>query len=84
MHAKAASVPFEDESFSWIAVSRQEYELPKARIVAPPVTTKISTTLELCSVNGLTVQQIASRDKSDYKQAKKLEWGDSYSLLPHP
>lgn len=76
MHAKAASVPFEDESYSWIAVSRQKYELPQARIVAPPETTKISTTLKLCSVNGLTVRQIASRNKSAYKQAKKLEWGD--------
>ena len=78
MHAKGASVPFEDESFSWIAVSRQKYELPKARIVAPPVTTKINTTLKLCSLVGITTTQIASRDKQAYKEAKKLEWGGSF------
>ncbi len=79
MHAKAASVPFEDESFSWVAVSRQKYELPYARIVAPPVTTKINTTLKLCSASGLSTEQIASRDKQAYKQAKKLQWGDSFT-----
>lgn len=79
MHAKAASVPFEDESFSWVAVSRQKYELPHARIVAPPVTTKINTTLKLCSASALTIVQIASRDKSAYKLAKKLEWGDTFT-----
>ena len=79
MHAKAASVPFEDESFSWIAVSRHKYELPHARIVAPPVTTKINTTLKLCSASALTIVQIASRDKSAYKLAKKLEWGDTFT-----
>jgi ribosomal protein RSM22 (predicted rRNA methylase) len=78
MHAKAASVPFEDESFSWIATSRQKYDLPKARIVAPPVTTKIGTTLKLCNSDGITAQQIASRDKAAYKLAKKLEWGDVF------
>lgn len=76
MHAKAASVPFEDESFSWIAVSRQKYDVPQARIVAPPVTTKISTILKLCSAEGIYAKQIASRDKQAYKLAKKLEWGE--------
>jgi ribosomal protein RSM22 (predicted rRNA methylase) len=78
MHAKAASLGFEDEPFSWIAVSRVKYDLAKARVMAPPVTTKIATTLKLCSSAGLTEQQIASRDKQAYKQAKKLEWGDAF------
>jgi ribosomal protein RSM22 (predicted rRNA methylase) len=77
MHAKAANVPFEDEPFSWIAVSHEKYELPQARIVAPPITTKIGTTLKLCSAEGLTASLIASRDKPAYKRAKKLEWGDA-------
>ena len=79
MHAKQAHVPFEDEKFSWIAVSREKYELSNARILAPLITTKISTTLKLCGVTGLRTQVIASRDKAAYKQAKKLEWGEVYS-----
>lgn len=77
MHAKAATVPFEDEPFSWVAVSREKFQLSNARIVAPPVTTKIGTTLKLCNPSGLSASMIASRDKAAYKHAKKLQWGDS-------
>lgn len=80
MHAKAATVPFEDEPFSWIAVSRVKYKVPVARIMAPPVTTKIGVSLKLCNAQGLVTHQIASRDKQAYKQAKKLEWGDGVSF----
>jgi ribosomal protein RSM22 (predicted rRNA methylase) len=80
MHAKAASVPFEDEPFSWIAVSRENYDLAKARIVAPPITTKIGVTLKLCGADGLSTPMIASRDKAAYKLAKKLAWGDATHL----
>jgi ribosomal protein RSM22 (predicted rRNA methylase) len=76
MHAKAANVPFEDEPFTWIAVSREKHDLPAARIVAPPITTKIGVTLKLCDESGLSTRVIASREKAAYKQAKKLEWGD--------
>jgi ribosomal protein RSM22 (predicted rRNA methylase) len=81
MHAKAAHVPFEDEPFSWIAVSRIKYDLVAARIVAPPETTKIGTTFKLCSAEGLTTPLIASRDKANYKQVKKLEWGDGFPKI---
>ncbi len=79
MHAKAATVPFEDEPFSWIAVSRTKYTLPAGRIIASPVTTKINVELKVCNAQGLVIQQIASRDKQAYKRAKKLEWGDDVS-----
>lgn len=79
MHAKTASVPFEDEPFSWIAVSKFKHELPQARIIARPVTTKIATILKLCDEHGLTTQTIASRDRQRYKQSKKLEWGNAIS-----
>jgi ribosomal protein RSM22 (predicted rRNA methylase) len=78
MHGKAATVPYEDEPFSWIAVSRQKYDLMTSRIVAPPVTSKIDVSLRVCSAAGLSTQKIASRDKQAYKLAKKLEWGDGH------
>ena len=81
MHAKAASLPFEDEPFSWVAVSRQRYDLAAGRIVGPPVTTKISTSAKLCSADGIIVQQIASRDKAAYKRAKKWAWGDAITAM---
>ena len=82
MHAKAASVPFEDEAFSWVAVSRHEATLPRARIIGPPATNKVAVTMRLCDVQGLHAESFASRQKATYNAAKKLKWGESLPHLP--
>jgi len=81
MHAKQATVSFEDESFSWIAVSRVAVKLPLARIIAPVEIDKHSLTLKLCGTEGLTTGRVARRDKAAYKLHRKLAWGDA---LPPP
>ena len=78
MQAKSAVVPFEDESYAWIAVARQPHPLAHARILAPPNVNKVAVTLKLCSAAGLTQSIIASRSKPAYKRAKKLRWGDTF------
>lgn len=77
LHSKGANVPFEDESFSWVAVSREKIALPQARIIAPPQASKVGVTLKTCSIAGITNPVIASRDRPAYKKAKKLAWGDA-------
>jgi ribosomal protein RSM22 (predicted rRNA methylase) len=79
MHAKAAQVPFEDEAFSYIVVSRHPQALTGARIVAPVNINKVNAELRLCDVSGLHTEMIASRDKPAYKRAKKARWGDVWS-----
>ena len=76
MHAKQATVPFEDENFSWIAVSRTPAPLSAARVIRPPEHDKHSMTLKLCTAAGLTTSVIARRDKAAYKQHRKTTWGD--------
>ena len=80
MQAKSATVPFEDESFSWAAVSRQPYKLPKARILALPQINKVAAIFKLCSESGLANSAIASRDKAAYKLARKKAWGDTIDV----
>ncbi len=80
MHAKAASVPFEDEAFAWLAVSRFAAPLPQARILAPPRTNKVAVTMRVCDALGLHDESFASRHKATYNAAKKLKWGDSLPL----
>ncbi len=80
MQAKQAVVPFEDESFSWIAVSRQAAPLPKARIIAPPQVSKVAVSFKLCAEGGVSETAIASRNKPAYKLAKKKKWGDSLDV----
>jgi ribosomal protein RSM22 (predicted rRNA methylase) len=76
MHAKAATAPFEDEPFSWIAVSRVVVPLSGGRIITPPEQDKHSITFEVCSEQGINHQVIARRDKPAYKRHRKLTWGD--------
>ena len=76
MHAKHATVPFEDEPFSWIAVTRTAVPLSGARVIRPPEQDKHSITFKVCDEQGITDRAIARRDKAAYKQHRKLAWGD--------
>ena len=78
LQAKNASVPFEDEAFSWIAMTRQPVSLKGARVIAPPASAKPGITLTLCDDGKVTRTFIASRTKPDYKRVKKLKWGDRF------
>jgi ribosomal protein RSM22 (predicted rRNA methylase) len=78
MHAKKATVPFEDEKFSYVIASRRPVALQGARILAPPVETKAEIKFKLCAENGLTQHSVARRDKAEYKRVRKLGWGDLF------
>ena len=77
MHAKAARVPFEDERFSYLVVSREGAASGAARIIAPPEHGKAGAAFRLCTPGGLTMHRVARRDAALYKQVRKLEWGDA-------
>jgi ribosomal protein RSM22 (predicted rRNA methylase) len=76
MHAKQASVPFEDEAFSYLVLSRLPVAQSGGRVVAPVSVNKVAATLMLCNATGLRDEVIASRNKPAYKRAKKIGWGD--------
>jgi ribosomal protein RSM22 (predicted rRNA methylase) len=75
MHAKGGTVPFEDEAFSYLILSRQIQAQSAARIIAPPTASKHDVTLRLCDATGLRNESIASRNKPTYKRAQKKTWG---------
>jgi ribosomal protein RSM22 (predicted rRNA methylase) len=77
MHAKQASVPFEDEKFSYLIVARQPQSLPAARIIARPRHSKAGIRFTLCTPEGLKEQTIASRDRQTHKAYRKRGWGDA-------
>ena len=79
MHAKQGTVPFEDEAFSYLVLSRTAVVQSGGRVVAPVTVNKVATTLPLCDASGLHDVVIASRDKPAYKRAKKSGWGDVWA-----
>jgi len=78
MHAKKATVPFEDEKFSYLIASRHPGALHGGRILGPPIDGKAQIKFKLCTENGLLQQSVARRDKAEYKRVRKLEWGDLF------
>jgi ribosomal protein RSM22 (predicted rRNA methylase) len=76
MHAKQATVPFEDEAFSYLVLARHTVAQHGARVLSPPQTSKVGVALRLCGDDAVRETMIASRDKAPYKRAKKTAWGD--------
>jgi ribosomal protein RSM22 (predicted rRNA methylase) len=76
-HLKNAELPFEDEKFSYVALSRTPAQQRPARVLAQPVVTKVAVTAKLCTDDGLSIATIARRDKSAYARYRKFDWGDA-------
>ena len=77
MQAKGANVPFEDERYSYVVVTREKVA-KGARILAPPLEAKPGLTFKLCDETGLRAHFVASRDKEEYRRVRKRGWGDLY------
>jgi ribosomal protein RSM22 (predicted rRNA methylase) len=79
LQAKGAEVPWEDEKFIYLAVSRNAVALPPARVIAPSRAGSGKVTLKLCESDGTAeVALITRRDGERYKKAKRLAWGDAF------
>jgi ribosomal protein RSM22 (predicted rRNA methylase) len=76
LQVKGASVPFEDEKFCYVVLSRAPPRRIDARVLAPPAVTKIAVTAKLCTATGLVVDTAARRDRDAYRQRKSWRWGD--------
>ena len=77
MLLKDATVPFEDERYSYVVVTREKVA-HGARILAPPLETKPGLTFKLCDETGLRAQFVAARDKDEYARVRKRGWGDLF------
>lgn len=76
---KGADAPFEDERFTYVAVTKtQRPPSIAARIVAEPVRDRAAISLKLCTPDGLRNEIIPRADKADYKRAGKADWGDPW------
>jgi ribosomal protein RSM22 (predicted rRNA methylase) len=76
---KGAEVPFEDEKFSYVVVSRGKPQALAARVLAPPKVTKSAITTKLCTDGGVVTDIAARRDADAYRRRKSWRWGDSVS-----
>lgn len=78
MKAKGASVPYEDERYAWLAVSRARpsAHAGRARVLSPPKDSKPGIALKLCTPMGLENRIVARRDKEIFARLRRVAWGD--------
>jgi ribosomal protein RSM22 (predicted rRNA methylase) len=74
---KGAELPFEDEKFSYVAVTRAPAGQRPARVLAQPVVSKVEVTAKLCTPDGLAIAKMPRRAKADYARARRWRWGDA-------
>jgi ribosomal protein RSM22 (predicted rRNA methylase) len=76
---KGAELPYEDEKFSYVALSREPVTPRPSRLLTQPKISKVAVTMKLCTANGIDIADIPHRDKANYSIARKLNWGDAVS-----
>jgi ribosomal protein RSM22 (predicted rRNA methylase) len=76
-HIKGAQLPFEDEKFAYVALTRTPVAQHPARVLAQPDVTKVEVTAKLCTAAGLVIAKVPRRTKADYAAARRWRRGDA-------
>jgi ribosomal protein RSM22 (predicted rRNA methylase) len=74
---KGAELPFEDEKFIYVALTRAPATHHPARVLAQPAVTKVEVSAKLCTPHGLAFAKVPRRTKADYARARRWRWGDA-------
>jgi ribosomal protein RSM22 (predicted rRNA methylase) len=77
MQIKGAELPFEDEKFAYVALTRAPVARRPARVLAQPDVTKVEVSAKLCTATGLAFTKTPRRAKADYARARRWRWGDA-------
>jgi len=74
---KGADVPFEDERFIYVVLTRTPPATRTARVLAPPDVGKAEIAAKLCTEDGVAITKVPRRDKAAYAGARRWRWGDA-------
>ena len=74
---KEAELPFEDEKFSYVVLTRNAPAQRFSRVLAPPVVSKVEVSAKLCTADGVSFAKVPRRDKAAYAKARRWRWGDA-------
>ena len=78
---KNGDVPYEDEKFSYIGVSKKNVEKTDfARVLRHPKIESGRITLKVCSKDGICEKIVTKKDKELFRIARKAECGDSIKI----
>lgn len=80
---KGGELGFEDEKFSYVAVSPRRWSPAAGRVVRHPITRKGLVALQVCTGEGLVQENVTKRQGERYRQAREAAWGDEWPPRPH-
>ena len=73
---KSADLPYEDEKFSYIAISKEKCDNSGTRILRHPMIEKGKITLKVCHNGKIEDVIVTKKDKELFKMVKKKKCGD--------
>jgi ribosomal protein RSM22 (predicted rRNA methylase) len=76
-HIKGAELPFEDERFSYVVLTRAPVARHPSRVLAQPLIGKAEIAAKLCTPEGVATAKVPRRDKVAYAAARHWRWGDA-------
>jgi len=72
---KEADLGYEDEKFSYVALSRESVAMAGSRMIRRPQHQPGLIVLETCTSGGLSTVRVRKRDREAYREARKMHWG---------
>lgn len=75
---KGGDVPYEDEKFSYLAVSRTECMTGRSRVLRHPLIESGKITLKLCGPDGIATKIVTKKQGEIFKKARKSDCGDTF------
>lgn len=76
---KGGKAPYEDEKYSYVAVSRQSLEHQGARVIRHPFVQPGRVRLDVCTTDGISSELATKKNPERFRQARKLSWGDLWT-----
>ena len=76
---KDANLNYEDEKFSYVALSREPAALAPARIIRRPEHHPGLVVLEVCRADGTGALRVPRRDRPAFRAARGATWGDPWT-----
>jgi len=73
---KGATLAYEDEKFSYVALARTRRPATGARVLAHPRVSKAGIGAKLCTAAGIVTTTASRRERERYAARKRWRWGD--------
>jgi ribosomal protein RSM22 (predicted rRNA methylase) len=81
--AKSATLPYEDEKYSYVTATRLT-PVAEPRVLRHPVRRAGHVRLQLCDLDGASEVVVSKREGDRYRAARDARWGDRFPRPPPP